>query len=81
MNLTEILHHKWPCLPILVIGALTLYGVKKRWRWLVDPPESWSPFYSQSFVKENFGPQAPAALARVVGIGFVALGLIWLIFA
>jgi hypothetical protein len=81
MCLPEIFHHKWPAGLILIIGGVLLYGVGKRWRWLVDPPESWSPFYSQSFLKENFGSRAPILIARIVAIGSLAFGLIWLAFA
>jgi hypothetical protein len=64
----------------ILVGGFLLLGVKQKWRWLVDPPEDWSPFYSQAFLKENFGPNAPRTLARCLGIGLIALGIAFIVF-
>lgn len=41
-----------------IVGVLMLVGAYRRWRWLVDPPLSWSPYYSQAMLKEMMGPTA-----------------------
>jgi hypothetical protein len=64
----------------LFLGGLLLLGVKRKWRWLVDPPEDWAPFYSQAFLKENFGPKAPRMLAQCLGIGLMVLGVAFIAF-
>jgi hypothetical protein len=63
-----------------LLGGLLLFGVKQKWRWLVDPPEDGSPFYSQAFLKENFGPNVPRTLARCLGIGLIVLGIAFIVF-
>ncbi len=64
----------------LVIGGFLLWGVKRKWRWLVDPPDDLSAFYSQSFLKENVGPDAPRLFATFLGIGLIVLGVIFVLF-
>jgi hypothetical protein len=65
---------------VMIVGSIFLIGAKRGWRWPIDPPEDWSPFYSQSFLKETCGPKAPRIMANVLGIGFILVGLIALIF-
>jgi hypothetical protein len=42
---------------VAAVRVLEIVGVRRRWKWLVDPPEEWWPFYSQSFVKKFFGAE------------------------
>jgi len=64
----------------LLFGGFLLWGVKQKWNWLVDPPEDLSPFYSQAFLKTYFGPNAPRIVAKFIGVGFIALSIIFIIF-
>ncbi len=40
---------------VLIVGFIMVYGAKDGWKFLIDPPESWWLFYSQSFIKKIFG--------------------------
>jgi hypothetical protein len=40
------------------LGAILIIGAYRRWKWLVDPPLTWSPYYSQAAWKEMFGQRA-----------------------
>jgi hypothetical protein len=39
----------------LALGLATMLGAYRRWRWLVDPPDNWPPFYSQVVTKRLLG--------------------------
>lgn len=45
------------CAVNVVVGVLMIYGIKQRWRWLLDPPE-WAAFiYLPALVKLVWGPK------------------------
>ena len=56
----------------IVLGALVIIGARKRWSFLVDPPESWWWFYSQSLLKKLFGTRGIVLLCYIAG----AVGII-----
>jgi hypothetical protein len=64
----------------LVAGGFLLWGVKQEWRWLIDPPEDLSPFYTQAFLKSYFGRDAPRKFAKFLGFGLMILGSVFILF-
>ena len=40
---------------VFAVGVIMIYGAIDGWKLLIDPPKSWWPFYSQSFIKKIFG--------------------------
>ena len=52
------------------LGAITLVGAYRRWRWLVDPPLTWSPYWSQAYFKEIFGQTALVYATYFLGLVF-----------
>lgn len=60
---------------VFTIGALMVYGAIAGWRFLIDPPEEWSPFYSQSFIKRIFGKKFLYYETIVVGVLFIIASL------
>ena len=55
-------------------GAILVVGAYRRWRWLVDPPLSWAPYYSQAAWKEMFGKGALVYSTYFLGIVFFTFG-------
>ena len=55
-------------------GAILVVGAYRRWRWLVDPSLSWSPYYSQAKFKEMFGQTALVYFTYFLGLVFFAFG-------
>ena len=53
-------------------GAILVVGAYRRWRWLVDPPLTWSPYWSQAHFKEIFGQTALAYFTYFLGLVFFA---------
>jgi len=51
----------------LVLGVLIIVGARRRWRFLVNPPGSWSWFYSQAFLKKVFGVNGTIVLCYLGG--------------
>ena len=60
---------------VFTIGVLMVYGAIAGWKFLIDPPEEWSPFYSQSFIKKVFGKRFLYYETIVVGRMFICAGL------
>ena len=56
------------------LGAIIVVGAYRRWRWLVDPPLGWSPYYSQAAFKERFGSSALLYATYFMGLVFLAFG-------
>ena len=54
------------------LGAILIIGTYRRWRWLVDPPLTWSPYWSQAHFKEIFGQTALVYFTYFVGLVFFA---------
>jgi hypothetical protein len=72
----ECLHQLRVNLIPVLAGLVLIIGAFRRWKWLVDPPLSWSPYYSQARAKEMFGSAFVLyftyflGLALLVGGGF-----------
>lgn len=62
-------------LALFTIGFIMVYGAKKGWEFLVDPPESWYPFYSQSFIKKIFGKKFLFYETIIIGAMFMIVSL------
>lgn len=56
------------------IGAIFIVGAFRRWKWLVDPPLTWAPYYSQAMLKEAFGRTALVYFTYFLGLVFFAFG-------
>lgn len=56
----------------IVLGIILIYGTYKRWPALVDPPENWSLFYSQAFLKRWLGQAFLILYTYVLGFLFIA---------
>jgi len=68
-------------LPVtLLFAVLFIVGGKKRWKWLVDPPEEWALFYSQSLLKILVGKDLLRGVTIFEGWFLVVLSLYILIF-
>jgi hypothetical protein len=67
-------------LSLIFTGSLLMIiGTKYRWRFLVDPPERWSPYYAHSFLKKCFGSRFLVVYNYVVGTVLASLSAIFLI--
>ncbi len=73
-------------LPIILIailfilaGIILIFGTKRGWSWLVDPPTDYWMFYSHSFLKKFFGKTFLLRFNYFIGILFIILSLfgIW----
>jgi hypothetical protein len=61
---------------LIVVGVLIILGAKKRWGFLVDPPESWWWFYSQALLKKLFGTKGVILLCYIGGAMCVGIASI-----
>jgi hypothetical protein len=59
-------------------GALLIYGLKQRWRWITDPPEWTSVIYFPTVVKMIWGPKYIRTFAYMTAYGSLAISLICL---
>jgi hypothetical protein len=59
----------------LIVGMMAVIGTKLRWKFLVDPPEKWAFFYSQSWLKQRFGRDFLILYNYVVGGLFIAFSV------
>ena len=57
-----------------LVGMLLIIGAFRRWKWLVDPPLSWSPYYSQARIKEKMGTTFLLYFTYFLGLVFLAAG-------
>jgi hypothetical protein len=62
-------------LAVFSVGFILIYGAKGGWKFLIDPPESWWFFYSQSFIKKIFGKKFLYYETIVVGGMFIIASL------
>lgn len=75
--------NKLPGLFIAVIfisvGSILIFGTRKRWIWLVDPPLDYWMVYSHSFIKKFLGRTFLIYFNYFLGILFIVLSLfgIW----
>jgi hypothetical protein len=59
----------------VVVGLVCIVGAFRRWKWLVDPPLSWLPFYSQAAIKKKMGTRFLLYFTYFLGIVFLAGGI------
>ncbi|WP_423969778.1 immunity 17 family protein [Candidatus Binatus sp.] len=62
----------------LAIGIVLVCGAFFRWRWLVDPPDEMSPYYSQALLKTIFGRRGVVWFTYFLGVLFMAAGILGL---
>jgi hypothetical protein len=70
----DCLHRLLLYIGFAIVGVLMLVGAYRRWRWLIDPPLSWSPYYSQAVLKEMMGPTAVLYFTYFLGLALFAAG-------
>lgn len=61
---------------VTAIGVLLIIGVRRRWSWLVDPPEELWFVYSQSFIKKFCGAEFLEIETFYLGIVFIVAGIV-----
>ena len=61
---------------VIVSGICMLYGIFKKWPFLVNPPEDNWIFYSQAFIKKIFGERILIFETIIVALAFIGLGLV-----
>ena len=63
----------------ILAGLFLILGSVKRWKWLVDPPAEYWPFYSHSFLKKCLRPEGLLVFNYLLGILLIVLSLfrIW----
>ena len=70
----ECLHQLRVNLIPVVAGLVLIIGAFRRWKWLVDPPLRWSPFYSQAAIKEKMGTRFLLYFTYFLGFVFLTFG-------
>jgi hypothetical protein len=63
----------------LAFGVLLVYGLKQKWRWVVDPPEWAFAIYLPAVVKIVWGPKYVLSVAYITAYGSLIMSLIGLI--
>ena len=60
---------------LVVAGAVLVFGTRRRWGWLVDPPEDLWFVYSGSFIKKFCGTDVLELLNIYLGIACIVGGV------
>ena len=60
-------------------GGVLIYGLKRKWHWVTDPPEWLFAFYFPATVKILCGPKAVSAAAYITAWGHFVIGVVCLI--
>jgi hypothetical protein len=55
-------------------------GTKRRWKFLVDPPEEWNIFYSALFIKKYFGTNILIVFNYICAFSFILLSVLFFVF-
>ncbi len=75
----EILYQIALSLTFLTIGVVLVVGARKKWQFLVDPPE-WLWFcYSQALFKKALGRKGLLLITYVVGAVGILVGFLGLV--
>jgi len=61
---------------LFAVGIFLICGAFFRWRWLVDPPEEMSPYYSQALLKTMMGTRGVVWFTYFLGVLSIAAGLL-----
>src|SRR2546425_789974 len=64
---------------VTAIGLVLIYGARRKWRWLVDPPEWLYLLWSQSALKVLIGRRFLPGFTYFFGTVFTIGGLIGLV--
>jgi uncharacterized protein (DUF3820 family) len=64
----------------IVFGIFMIFGAYKKWKFLVDPPEKYWLWYSQSFFKKFFGKNIVILETYIAGICSIFMGYYFLYF-
>ena len=59
----------------LALGLFLIVGAFLQWRWLVDPPLNWSPYYSQALLKRLLGTKFVIVFTYLLGLSIMAFAL------
>jgi hypothetical protein len=62
----------------IIAGVVFIYGTKRRWPIMTDPPQDLWLCYSQAFIKKVFGNNFLIVHNYSLGAIFILLGLIGL---
>lgn len=65
---------------VVQVGILIVYGTRKRWRMLIEPPEHLWMFVTQSSIKKAFGAKGLIAYLYFVGWIFILAGMAGLVY-
>jgi hypothetical protein len=60
----------------MAAGIVLIAGALRRWKWLVDPPEEFKWFYTQSLLKAVYGSEWCRGITLSFGFLLVSLGAI-----
>ena len=63
----------------VVFSLLLVYGLKQKWRWVVDPPKWMVAIYLPAVVKIVWGPTYVLRVAYITAYGSLILSLIGLL--
>jgi hypothetical protein len=64
---------------VFLVGILLILGTVLKWKFLVDPPEEWAPYYSHSKLKKMFGSGFLVGFNYIVGAMLMLLSLIFFV--
>jgi hypothetical protein len=64
------------CTAGLVFGAVLVYGLKREWPWVLDPPEWMFAIYLPAVIKMIWGPKHVRRFAYLTAYGYVVMSII-----
>ena len=60
----------------LAFGAVLVYGLKRDWPWITDPPEWMFAIYLPTVIKMIWGPKHVRRFAYLTAYGYVVMSII-----
>jgi hypothetical protein len=66
------------CIIGLAFGAVLVYGLKRDWHWITDPPEWMFAIYLPTVIKMIWGPKHVRRFAHVTAYGYIIMSIICL---
>ena len=63
----------------LAFGVLLVYGLKRKWCWVIDPPKWMFMLYFPAVVKSLWGPTYVLRVAYITAYGSLIMSIIGLI--
>src|SRR4029079_10097924 len=64
------------CTAGLAFGAVLVYGLKRDWPWITDPPEWMFAIYLPAVIKMLWGPKHVRRFAYLTAYGYVVMSII-----